>query len=206
MTIVAKAPNKVVALDLEYTAWEGSIGRNWSGPDEEPEIIQIGAVILINEDSNWKIGATFTEYVKPAIRPTLSRYIKSLTGIQQHTIDQHGLTFQEALNRFRKFSPSEAILISNGPDWHHLDRNCLINKRVNPFPRKKFLNLRPYLSEKLGLPKTDEKLHSHQLYKVSNGELGNAHDALSDALAVANAIIELEILAMVSWEEYICQL
>ena len=32
-----------VVYDLEYTAWEGSLERNWGGPNEDPEIIQIGA-------------------------------------------------------------------------------------------------------------------------------------------------------------------
>ena len=206
MTVAAEVPKNVVVMDLEFTAWEGSVERNWSGPDVDPEIIQIGAVILINENSNWEIGATFKEYVRPTVRPILSRYIKSLTGIQQSVIDQYGLAFDEALDRFKEFFPRGAVLVSNGPDWHQLDRNCLINKRTNPFPEKDVLNIRPYLSEKLELSLTDERLNSYQLHKVWSGKPGAAHDALSDALAVAHAAIKLGILDMVSWDENICRL
>jgi hypothetical protein len=32
----------VAFFDLEYTAWEGSKARNWAGPGEHREIIEIG--------------------------------------------------------------------------------------------------------------------------------------------------------------------
>ena len=145
MITVSEVPKNVVVLDLEFTAWEGSLERNWSGPDEEPEIIQIGAVTIIKEDSNWKTGATFKEYVIPTLRPTLSSYIKSLTGIQQSIIDQYGLAFNTALTRFREYVPAGALLVANGPDWDHLDRNCVINDRDNPIKKIDFVNVRPYL-------------------------------------------------------------
>ena len=34
----------MVVMDLEYTAWEGSLERGWSKPGEAREIIQIGDV------------------------------------------------------------------------------------------------------------------------------------------------------------------
>ncbi len=44
----------VVVYDLEYTAWEGSLERNWSGPNEDPEIVQIGAVKIRQYDNKWE--------------------------------------------------------------------------------------------------------------------------------------------------------
>ncbi len=33
-----------VVFDLEFTAWERSVARNWSRPGEKKEVVQIGAV------------------------------------------------------------------------------------------------------------------------------------------------------------------
>jgi len=200
MTCAIKAINNVVVLDLECTAWKGSVERNWSGLDEEPEIIQIGAVVITNNNNDWSIGPTFMEYVRPTIQPILSTYIKSLTGIHQRTIDCDGLNFAKVLNQLLAFCPTDMILVSNGVDWHYLNRNCQINKVANPFPEKTFRNLRPYIKEKLKFPSNDERLDSYQLYKVFGGEPGYAHDALSDAINVARAVIELEILEIIALE------
>ena len=124
MTCTIKAINNVVVLDLECTAWKGSVERNWSGLDEEPEIIQIGAVVITNNNNDWSIGPTFMEYVRPTIQPILSTYIKSLTGIHQSTIDCEGLNFAKALNQLLAFCPTDTILVSNGVDWQYLNRNC----------------------------------------------------------------------------------
>jgi hypothetical protein len=35
---------QVVVFDTEFTAWRGSMERNWAGPGEFREIVQIGAV------------------------------------------------------------------------------------------------------------------------------------------------------------------
>ena len=36
--------DKAMVFDLEFTSWPGSNERNWSLPNEDREIIQIGAV------------------------------------------------------------------------------------------------------------------------------------------------------------------
>ena len=37
---------KIIIFDTEFTAWEGSLARNWNGPGEYREIIQIGAILV----------------------------------------------------------------------------------------------------------------------------------------------------------------
>ena len=100
----------VVVYDLEYTAWEGSLERNWSGPDEEPEIIQIGAILMKFDGNTWAIDQEFVTYVKPLIRPRLSNYITKLTGITQESIDQEGISFGSALALFFEFSTGCTVL------------------------------------------------------------------------------------------------
>ena len=86
-----------VVFDLEVTAWEGSLERNWSDPDEEPEIIQIGAVVIRKDKGQWKLCGKFSRYVKPNRRPQLSQYIKDLTGITQQIIDKCADSFETAI-------------------------------------------------------------------------------------------------------------
>lgn len=35
------ALNAFVFYDTEYTSWEGAMQRNWSGPDEHRELVQL---------------------------------------------------------------------------------------------------------------------------------------------------------------------
>ena len=61
-----------VVFDTEFTAWEGSMQRQWSEPWEHREIIQIAAVKVQASSTNVRITETFNELVLPVINPTLS--------------------------------------------------------------------------------------------------------------------------------------
>ena len=71
-------PGKVVIFDTEYTTWEGAMERNWSGPGEYKEIVEIGAVLV--ETDNFSEVDTFSAYVKPVKNPKLSELFINLTG------------------------------------------------------------------------------------------------------------------------------
>ena len=40
---------EIVIFDLEYTAWEGSMQRDWGGEGEYRELVQTGGVKLLNQ-------------------------------------------------------------------------------------------------------------------------------------------------------------
>ena len=44
-------PDIFVIMDLEWTSWEGAKKRQWSGPGEEMEIVQIGALKLRDDET-----------------------------------------------------------------------------------------------------------------------------------------------------------
>ncbi len=180
--------NCMVVFDLEWTAWEGSEKRQWSGPNENREIIQIGAVVMHFAASKWRKGDVFNMYVRPTIRPVLSDYISVLTGISQDTIDQHGQVFITALNDFKNFCPKNAILCSNGNDWDVLKENCIINGIEIPFSKECFFNIHPFIVEKLGI---GYKFSSSDLTDILGFKGGKKHHALFDALAVAETLIRL---------------
>ena len=122
----------VVVYDLEYTAWEGSLERNWNGLNEDPEIIQIGAVKIIWINGEWETIGESSQYVKPKIRPHLSDYVKRITGISQREIGTAGVAFETAIQLFGAFVPEHAVLCSNGNDYKILSVNCSIVGINNP--------------------------------------------------------------------------
>ena len=63
-------PGRFILLDTEYTSWDGSYERGWSGPNECKEIIQIGA-ISVDGKSLTEEGA-FSVFIKPVKNPNLS--------------------------------------------------------------------------------------------------------------------------------------
>lgn len=179
----------VVVYDLEYTAWEGSLERNWSGPDEEAEIIQIGAILMKFNANTWAIDQEFVTYVKPLIRPKLSSYITKLTGITQKSIDQEGISFRSALALFFEFSIGCTVLCANGDDSLVLEKNCVINSLVSPFNQNMFLDVRPFVAEQLGMEHRDSRAQSHRLREIGNITMSRQHDALNDARSVAEFLI-----------------
>ena len=183
-----------IIFDCEYTAWEGSLARYWSGDNEDPEVIEIGAVKLCVEGEGLILGPEFRVLVKPTRRPRLSEYIINLTGIDQEMLNRKGLEFPRAIEKFSRFVVGCGMLCSNGEDWPFLDRNCEINRVTNPLSQMKYVNLRPLFAEHLGFPEDSEELHSHQLggsggvSETSRFVPGTPHNALDDARAAARQI------------------
>ncbi len=140
---------EVVIFDLEWTAWEGSLARNWKGPGEFREVIQIGAVIL--EAVAFQAMAGFSILVRPLKNPVLSDYIQGLTGITNTKMEQEGVPYQEALNAFASFL-GERPAFCNGGDGVVLEENSRLQGIAHPFPSHRFGNLRPLLSLATGLP------------------------------------------------------
>jgi hypothetical protein len=57
----------ITVFDLEYTAWECSMARQWMTPGEYREVVQIGAVKL-DADTFAEVDA-FDVLVRPRINP-----------------------------------------------------------------------------------------------------------------------------------------
>lgn len=182
-----------VVFDLEFTAWEGSLERGWSDPDEEPEIIQIGAVIVRKYLDQWKLCEEFSRYVKPTRRPQLSQYIIDLTGITQEIIDRRADSFVTAILSFASFIPNGATLCCNGDDWSILQLNCELLGIDNPLQTNSCLNVRPYLARCLQVGESSGQLHSYRLMNsiAATTKTEPLHDALLDARSIAQTLIAL---------------
>jgi inhibitor of KinA sporulation pathway (predicted exonuclease) len=109
---------KYIVFDTEFTSWEGSHERNWSGHKEFKEMVQIGAIKVENK----KIIDTLDIYIKPVINPILSDYFINLTGITNDKIEKEGVLFEEAFDKFYQFSEG-CKLYSYGNDYFEIEEN-----------------------------------------------------------------------------------
>jgi inhibitor of KinA sporulation pathway (predicted exonuclease) len=180
---------KIVVYDTEYTSWEGFLEKGFKEAGRYPEIIQIGAVILDAGDDFCELGS-FTTLVKPRVNPTLSQYIIDLTQIAQDDVDQHGVSFSEALEAFVQFVPREArSLVSFGRDGAVLDINKSLNGIIEHFNLPPEINFKQFLlSEGIISGQT----MSSQLPTLLGLDFsGAAHNALDDARGLACVMREL---------------
>jgi inhibitor of KinA sporulation pathway (predicted exonuclease) len=183
------ADGEVTVFDLEYTAWDGSLARDWSEDWEHREIIQIGAVRLSAEDGLAEI-ARFDALVRPTINPNLSDYVIELTGITEAGLAATGMSFREALDRFAGFVGDRSVLLCNGRDAAVLRENCDLNGVAFPFEETRCRNIRPQLAAALGIPESAAR--SGELpAKLGLPPAGEIHDAVADAVAIATVLREL---------------
>ena len=173
-----------VVFDLEWTSWEGAAERNWAGPGEFREIVQIGAVCLA-AGSLEETGA-FEILIRPVLNPRLSAYFDRLTGIKQADVDGHGRPFADAMAAFTAFCSDPAGVFFNGADNLVLHANCGLHRMACTIPDHAFVNLRPLIAAELGIR---EPFVSSDLPRfLGHSSVGPAHQGLADARAVALAL------------------
>jgi inhibitor of KinA sporulation pathway (predicted exonuclease) len=177
----------VVIFDLEWTAWEGSRDRNWSGPNEEREIIEIGAVKLDGADGFREIMAC--EYlVRPMRNPIVSSYFTDLTGITQTFIDNEAMPFRDAITLFEGFvGYDDARILSFSQDEDVLRHNCGLNNLPCPFADTQFHNIAPVIAAAADRP-LDSFSTSDLPAIFAFPPSTDAHRALADSRCIAEAL------------------
>ena len=179
--------DKAVVFDLEFTSWPGSNERNWSLPNEDREIIQIGAV-KIETTGDMREVDSFQILVRPLKNPILSNYIVNLTEITQEKVEKEGILFPLALSRFINFIGEHPIdILSNGGDEEVIEENCQIHNIPFLSIFKKSTDLKIYFSEVLGISRkncTSGMLP--ELFGLNNHE--KQHNALGDARSISQAL------------------
>jgi len=177
----------LVIFDMEWTAWEGSRERNWSGTNEEREIIEIGAVKL--DGTNGLNEILSCEYlVRPMRNPIVSNYFTELTGITQTLIDNEAMPFRDAITLFEGFVGYDGTqLLSFSQDADVLRHNCDLNNLPCPFANSQFHNIAPAIANAAGrAPGGFSTSELPAIFSFSPPE--NAHRALSDARCIAETL------------------
>lgn len=181
---------EIIVYDLEFTAWEGSLERNWSLPWERWEVVQIGAVKL-DVDNHFAMTGEFEVLVKPVINPVLSDYFVELTGISNQRLKDCGIRFPDAVAKFAEFARDANELCAFGTDARVLLDNCAWNGIAWPLPELAFRNIREELSDLLGVDSASAE--SGRLWQCSGTPPATRnHNALADAKVLATTIQNLE--------------
>ena len=179
--------DKFAILDLEWTAWEGSVERGWSGPDEEIEIVQFGMAVYADTAAIEEVDS-LEVLVRPQINPDLSDYFTQLTGITQEDVDREGIAFPDALGRGSDFLGNSIDTIHCfGSDGNVLHINCDLMGIAPPFPLDLFNSVRKDVAEFLGL--AEHGVASSDLPELMGFDVpGQAHTALADVRCIAEAL------------------
>lgn len=179
-------PEKFIIFDTEYTAWPGSMERKWSGPNEHKEIVQIAAIKV--SAGKLKELDSFSLIIRPAINPELSSFFTNLTGLTQEKINQEGIDFKTAINRFVAWSEN-LPLYSFGRDGNVLEKNCELLGITFPFDRERFHDIRDYF-KKHGI--AAENYHSGTIITAFGKKTKRrGHDAVNDARTILDGLREL---------------
>ena len=177
-------PNRFTIYDLEFTAWEGSQARAWSGPGEHREVIQIGALVIETANGCTELRS-LRLHVRPQINPVLSDYIVQLTGVRQQTIDEEGIPFPQAMELLNEFVDSDRPLVCCGLDADVLSENCAIHGIGNAFDVRDLVNIRPRIAAAYCI--SENAIVSSELPQLlGSPSAGQAHDALEDCRAIAH--------------------
>lgn len=126
-----KLPNEFIIFDTEFTAWEGSMQRNWNKDYEKKELVQISGLKIKKIDNSLRVIDTINIFIKPKVNPVLSKYFIDLTGITQRLIESYGVHFLIGINYFYKFSKNDnnefLPMYSYGNDYSVIKENLIIH-------------------------------------------------------------------------------
>lgn len=174
---------QLIVFDLEFTAWEGSLDRQWLGPGEFKEVVQIGAVRL--EAGTLAVVESFECLVRPRVNSVLSAYFENLTGISNASLAARGLDFETAYRGFVDFTAG-GVIASFGHDEWVLEENIRLYGLKDMPAMPDFLELRGWFARHGVDPKG---LHSCDIGPLLGVPFeGRTHDALCDARSIAAGI------------------
>ncbi len=177
----------ITVFDLEYTAWECSMARQWLTPGEYREVVQIGAVKL--DADSFRILEEFDVLVKPRINPEPSPYFEKLTGITAAMVARQGVDFAPAYARFLAFA-ADGPIAAFGHDEDVLRENLRLYGIAGARALPLFYDLRGWFAVQ-GLD--PRGLNSCDIApRLGVPFAGHAHNALDDARGLARG---MEVMA-----------
>ena len=180
-----------IVLDLEWNQpWPGSYAAKKVLPVEiHGEIIQIGAVRLLEDRT---VADEFQVLVRPKYYRKLNSRVSKLTGIRDNDLKEEGMTFPEALKRFRSWIGGECIFLTWGfDDITVLEDNILLHGG-EPDWIHRWYNAQMIFNSQMGCDSSQKALATAM--GMMNIEPSRpAHDALGDAYHTAIICSRLDL-------------
>ena len=180
-----------VVLDMEWNQpWPGSPSSKKVLPVAiRGEIIQIGAV-RITDDCN--VADEFQIMVKPKYYRHLNRRVSKLTGIKEARLKEEGVTFPEAMERFRAWCGEDVIFLTWG-----FDDITILQENLRLFRLPEDWTGKWYNAQMIFNAQTDGS-NSQKALKTAMEIFGieasrPAHDALGDAYHTALICARLDL-------------
>lgn len=179
-----------VVVDLE---WNQAMSSKSSVFNKLPihlrgEIIEIGAVKL---DDNMMPGEEFTIDVKPVYFKRMHYKVKKITGFDTERLAQ-GLSFADAVERFRTFCGDDVTFITWGCDDQGIFEQNIIIHDLDWDWISGWINLQLIYNLQTGGDKNQKSLASAmEHFEIEQTRV--AHDALGDAYNTALVCTKLDM-------------
>ena len=188
---VTDLPPVFILFDTEFTSWEGSQERDWKGPGEYRELVQIGAIRV--QAGMLRESDFFNHYIKPRRNPVLSDYFVKLTGITQEMIERDGVDAADAIRQFAAWRGSDAAG-SWGDDVEELEENCRLAGIACPIDRARFFDAKEIFTAH-GIA-ADHYMSSTIPRAFGVEPELRGHNALSDARTILQGLQLLRVRAV----------
>lgn len=181
-----------IVLDLE---WNQAMSSKSSVFNRLPihlrgEIIQIGAVKLTED---MQPGEEFQADVKPVYFKRMHYKVKKLTGFDKDRLD-HGLGFDEAMERFREWCGDECTFITWGYDDQGIMEQNIIIHDLDWDWIAGWMNVQLIFNVQTNGDRNQKSLKTAmEHYEIEQTRI--AHDALGDAYNTARVCARLDMVA-----------
>ncbi len=178
--------SEVIFYDTEFTTWEGAMDRDWSGPNEYRELVQIGALRFNLE--TLEEGEEFLILVKPVKNPALSDFFTQLTGISNADVANDGLSFPDAYRQFKAFIGNQ-LTSCYGWDARVMRENLVFNTMPATEAEFDSFNIGPWFHDAGAPYGIRQGVNSGKLAATVGAAMSSIqeHNALHDARSIAAA-------------------
>ena len=180
-----------IVMDMEWNQpWPGSPSAKKVLPVQiRGEIIQIGAV-RVTEDQ--QVADEFQIMIKPKYYRHLNRRVSKLTGIKESCLREEGVSFPEAIERFRQWCGEDIVFLTWGFDDIGILRENLMLFRMETTFTDKWYNAQMIFNAQTDGSTSQKALKTAmEIFEIEATR--PAHDALGDAYHTALICAKLDL-------------
>ncbi len=180
-----------IILDMEWNQpWPGSPSARKPLPVQiRGEIIQIGAVRVLEDQT---IADEFQVMIRPKYYRRLNKRVSKLTGIKESRLKEEGISFPEAMERFRAWCGEDVVFLTWG-----FDDVTILRENLALFQLDESWTNRWYNAQMIFNAQTDgsnaQKALKTAMAAFEIEPCRPAHDALGDAYHTALICARLDL-------------